>query len=95
LVSGGIGGFSVDSEPLSAGDGEGISAEDVSWVKGSHVLQFGALYMLGIERQDVFTYPEGSFTFSGVRTENAAADYLLGLEASYYARHGFPASLFL
>jgi hypothetical protein len=76
-------GMGVGSQPISASDGEGIVSDDVSWVRGSHVLQLGALYMFGIKRQTVFTNPQGTFNFSGVHTGDPAADYLLGLNASY------------
>jgi Carboxypeptidase regulatory-like domain/TonB-dependent Receptor Plug Domain len=76
-------GNGVGSQPISASDGEGLIADDVSWVRGNHVLQAGALYMFGIKRQTVFTNPQGSFTFSGVHTGDPAADYMLGLNSSY------------
>ena len=82
-ISGGWSGIGVNSEPISASDGEGIAAEDVSWVKRDHALQFGALYMFGIKRQTVFTLPQGRFTFTGVHTGDPAADYLLGLDTNY------------
>ena len=82
-ISGGWTGSGVSTQPITASDGEGTIADDVSWVKGNHVLQAGALYIFGIKRQDVFTYPQGNFTFTGVHTGDPAADYLLGLDATY------------
>jgi hypothetical protein len=82
-LSGGWSGTGVGNEPISASDGEGLVSDDVTWVKGKHVLQAGALYMWGIKRQTVFTLPQGSFTFSGVHTGDPAADYLLGLDTTY------------
>jgi hypothetical protein len=41
------------------------------------------MYVFGIKRQNVFTLPQGSFTFTGVHTGDAAVDYLLGLDATY------------
>jgi hypothetical protein len=82
-LSGGWSGNGPSSEPIVASDGEGLAMDDVTWVKGNHVLQAGALYMFGIKRQTVFTYPQGRFTFSGVHTGDPAADYLLGLDATY------------
>lgn len=82
-IAQGWSGMGVGSQPISASDGEGIISDDVSWVRGNHVLQAGALYMFGIKRQTVFTNPQGSFSFSGVHTGDPAADYLLGLNASY------------
>ncbi len=82
-LSGGWSGVGPGSEPISASDGEGIASDDVSWVKGKHVLQAGALYMFGIKRQTVFTLPQGNFSFTGVHTGDPAADYLLGLDTTY------------
>jgi hypothetical protein len=82
-ISEGWAGNGVGSQPISASDGEGLIVDDVSLVRGRHVLQGGALYMFGIKRQTVFTNPQGSFSFSGVHTGDPAADYMLGLDASY------------
>ena len=91
-ISEGWTGFGVSSQPILASDGEGIISDDVSWIKGSHIFQAGAVYMFGIKRQDVFTNPQGSFTFTGVHTGDPAADYLLGLDSTYNQsssqRHG-------
>ena len=57
--------------------------DDLSWVKGRHVLQAGALYMFGIKRQTVFTSPQGTFGFNGTHTGDTAADLMLGLDSSY------------
>ena len=82
-ISSGWTGNGVQSEPITASDGEGTISDDVSWVKGNHVLQAGALYIFGIKRQNVFTNPQGSFTFTGVHTGDPAADYMLGLDTNY------------
>jgi hypothetical protein len=82
-ISQGWSGQGVGSQPISASDGEGLASDDVSWIKGRHVLQAGALYMFGIKRQTVFTNPQGTFNFSGTHTGDPAADYLLGLDSSY------------
>jgi hypothetical protein len=82
-IAEGWSGNGVGSQPISASDGEGSIMDDVSWVRGRHVLQAGALYMFGIKRQTVFTNPQGSFNFSGVHTGDPAADYMLGLNSSY------------
>lgn len=73
----------VGTQPIHASDGEGIISDDVSYVKGSHVLQAGAMYVFGIKRQNVFTTPQGSFSFSGTHTGDPVADFLLGLDTSY------------
>lgn len=82
-IAEGWSGNGVASQPISASDGEGSVMDDLSWVRGRHVLQGGALYMFGIKRQTVFTSPQGSFSFSGAHTGDPAADYLLGLNSSY------------
>lgn len=82
-IAEGWSGNGVGSQPISASDGEGSIMDDVSWVRGRHVLQAGALYMFGIKRQTVFTNPQGSFGFSGTHTGDPAADYMLGLNSSY------------
>jgi hypothetical protein len=73
----------VGAAPTTASDGEGIASDDVTWVKGNHVLQAGAVYMFGIKRQIEKTLPQGAFSFSGAHTGDPAADYLLGLDATY------------
>jgi Carboxypeptidase regulatory-like domain/TonB-dependent Receptor Plug Domain/TonB dependent receptor len=82
-ISSGYSSLGVGTQPIHASDGEGILADDVSLVKGNHVLQAGAMYVFGIKRQNVFTLPQGSFTFTGVHTGDPVADYLLGLDATY------------
>ena len=83
-IASGWSGNGTGDEPFSAGDGEGILSDDVSWVKGSHIWQVGALYIAGIKRQSsIFANPAGSFYFSGAHTGDPAADYMLGLNATY------------
>ncbi len=82
-IASGYSGLGVQSQPIHASVGNGILADDLSWVKGKQVLQLGAMYVFGIKRQNVFTAPQGSFNFSGVHTGDPAADYLLGLDSSY------------
>ncbi len=82
-IAEGWSGLGVGSQPISASDGEGEVMDDVSWVRGRHVLQAGALYMFGIKRQTVFTNPQGTFNFSGAHTGDPAADFMLGLNSSY------------
>lgn len=83
-ISGGWPGLGPGTQPITASDGEGIAQDDLSWVVGKHVLQGGLLYMFGIKRQNVFTTPQGTFTFSGVHTGDPAADFLLGLNSTYH-----------
>jgi len=82
-ISEGWAGNGVGSQPITASDGEGMIMDDVSLVRGRHILQAGALYMWGIKRQTVFTNPQGTFGFSGVHTGDPAADYMLGLDSTY------------
>jgi hypothetical protein len=46
-------------------------------------LQFGGVYLFGYKPQTTNNYPNGVFAFSGVHTGDPAADYLLGLDATY------------
>jgi hypothetical protein len=82
-ISGGYSGLGVGAQPIHATDGDGIIADDVNWVRGNHVVQFGAVYIFGIKHQNVFTLPQGSFGFSGTHTGDPAADFLLGLDSGY------------
>lgn len=70
--------------PVHASDGEGVIADDLSKVIGRHDLQFGGFWMFGIKNQNTFNYPFANFTFDGVYTGSAAADFLLGLHHGYY-----------
>ena len=58
-------------------------SNDFTWVRGSHSLKFG----LDIQRQHMFiafvNRPNGDFTFTGIHSGNAAADFLLGLPAQF------------
>ena len=82
-IARGWSGNGVSSQPINTRNGEDIISDDVSWVKGNHVLQAGAVYMSLMKHQTVFTNPQGSFTFTGVHTGDPAADYLLGLDSDY------------
>lgn len=57
--------------------------DDVSWVKGSHQLKFGASWMIYKKIQDLFGQTQGKFTFNGNYTGNDFADFLLGYANSY------------
>ncbi len=82
-LSGGWAGNGTSGLPIEANDGEGSVFDDASWVKGSHVLQGGFVYIFGIKHQDAFSNPAGSFSFSGVHTGDPVGDYLLGLDSTY------------
>ena len=75
----------VGALPTISTDGDTIISDDLSWVKGKHVLQFGFLYMKGVKTQNagVFPAPMGVFTITGIHTGDVVSDYLLGLVSSY------------
>jgi hypothetical protein len=82
-LAGGWSYYGIFGQPINASDGEFILSDDVSWVKGKHVLQFGGLFMSGIKRQNVQSNPQGGALFYGLHTGDPAADFLLGLDYSY------------
>jgi len=57
--------------------------DDFTWTRGDHNLKFG----LDLRREHMLiafiNRPNGDFTFNGVQTGNAAADFLLGLPAQF------------
>jgi hypothetical protein len=57
--------------------------DDISWVKGSHQLRFGASWALYKKIQDVFASTQGAYTFNGFYTGNDIADFLLGYASGY------------
>ena len=72
------------SLPEYASDQENVVADDFTKIKGGHTLQAGVMLVWGIKRQSNFATTEGSYSYSGVHTGDAEADYLLGLDASFY-----------
>jgi hypothetical protein len=58
-------------------------ADDFTWIRDRHSFKFGA----EMQRQHMFiafvNRPNGDFTFNGVHTGNAAADFLLGLPSQF------------
>ncbi|MBI3665778.1 MAG: carboxypeptidase regulatory-like domain-containing protein [Acidobacteria bacterium] len=87
-IAGGWNGLGVFPLPVDASDGEWTASDDISIVKGSHVLQAGALYIWGIKRQNLFSQTNGAFSFSGVHSNDPVADFLLGLDSSYFQTSG-------
>ena len=71
------------SFPEHASDGAETVSDDVSIAKGMHTLQFGGQYLWGIKRQDGFAASQGGYSFSGVHSNDPAADYLLGLDTTF------------
>ncbi|HUO28371.1 MAG TPA: carboxypeptidase regulatory-like domain-containing protein [Bryobacteraceae bacterium] len=57
--------------------------DDVSWTKGKHNLKLGGQFMRYSKNQDIFGDTQGDYTFSGIYTGNAVADFLLGYAANY------------
>ncbi|MHB1020844.1 MAG: carboxypeptidase-like regulatory domain-containing protein [Acidobacteriaceae bacterium] len=84
----------VGAQPNYSTDGDGVASDDVTWVKGSHVLQFGALYMFGIRRANANNFPMGLYIYTGAHTGDPAADYLLGLDGSYTQSSQQPGGVF-
>jgi hypothetical protein len=58
-------------------------SDDFTWIRGEHSFKFGG----EVQRQHMFiafvNRPNGDFTFNGVFTGNAAADFLLGLPSQF------------
>lgn len=77
-------GLGVGGEPIISKVWELQFFDDASWVRGSHIIEFGGLYFDNNKIQNTFTTPEGGFSFSGIHTGDPAADYMLGLDSSYY-----------
>src|SRR5271157_1639979 len=70
--------------PEYASDQENVVADDFTKIKGGHTLQAGVMLVWGIKRQSNFAQTEGEYAYSGVHTGDAEADYLLGLDASFF-----------
>jgi hypothetical protein len=70
--------------PIDASDGEVTLSDDFTKVKGSHTISAGGLFIFGIKRQNLFSQTMGNWTFNGVHTNDPVADYLLGLDSSYF-----------
>ncbi len=57
--------------------------DDFTWTRGNHGLKFG----MDVRKEHMviafINRPNGDFTFNGVQTGNAAADFMLGLPAQF------------
>jgi Carboxypeptidase regulatory-like domain len=73
----------VGAQPNFVHDGVGVSSDDLSWVKGNHLIQFGVLYLFTIRHVNASAFPMGNFSFTGANSGDSAADYMLGLDATY------------
>jgi hypothetical protein len=69
--------------PLYASDGEFVYSDDFTKIKGGHTIQAGTMFISGVKRQSQTAEAQGSFNFSGVHTNDPAADFLLGLDSSF------------
>jgi hypothetical protein len=84
-INGGWNWLGVGAYPTYNNNGIGSISDDFSWLRGKHSLQMGGIYMIGITRANVATgnVPQGNYAFTGVHTGDPAADYLLGLDATF------------
>lgn len=82
-MSGGWAGLTNAGFPEYASDGEFVLSEDFTKIKGGHTIQAGTMFIWGVKKQSDFAQPEGSFSFTGVHTNDPAADFLLGLDSSF------------
>lgn len=73
----------VGAQPNFIHDGVGVASDDLSWTKGNHLLQAGILYLVTIRHINASAFPMGNFSFSGANSGDSAADYMLGLDATY------------
>jgi hypothetical protein len=73
----------VGAQPNFVHDGVGVASDDLSWTKGNHLLQAGILYLVTIRHINASAFPMGNFSFSGANSGDSAADYMLGLDATY------------
>ena len=56
---------------------------DFTWTRGAHSLKFGVDFRREHMLIAFINRPNGDFTFNGVRSGNAAADFLLGLPSQF------------
>src|SRR2546425_1114037 len=87
-ISKGWAGIGAGPMPIDASDGEITISDDFTKVKGSHVIQAGALYIFGIKRQNLFSNTYGVWGFNGLHSNDPVADYLLGLDSSFFQTSG-------
>jgi len=73
----------VGAQPNFVHDGVGVYSDDLSWTKGTHLLQAGILYLVTIRHVNANAFPMGNFSFTGANSGDVAADYMLGLDYSY------------
>lgn len=84
----------VGAQPNFIHDGVGAVSDDVSWTKGGHQLQTGVLYLFTIRHVNANSFPMGNFSFTGSNSGDSAADYMLGLDATYQQSSQQPSGRF-
>jgi hypothetical protein len=84
----------VGAQPNFIHDGVTTASDDVSWLKRNHLLQAGIISLFTIRHVNANSFPMGNFSFSGTNTGDSAADYMLGLDATYSQSNEQPAGRF-
>jgi hypothetical protein len=84
----------VGAQPNFIHDGVTTVSDDVSWLKGNQLFQAGIIGLFTIRHVNANSFPMGNFSFSGSNTQDSAADYLLGLDATYSQSNLQPAGRF-
>lgn len=84
----------VGAQPNFIHDGVTVVSDDVSWLKGNHMLQAGAIALFTIRHVNANSFPMGNYSFSGVHTGDTVADFLLGLDATYAQSNEQPSGRF-
>jgi len=72
----------VGALPNFSNDASGEVSDDLSWVKHSHVLQFGGTFMWNLLNINASSFPMGNYCINGGYSGDTAADYLLGFLAN-------------
>jgi hypothetical protein len=79
----------VQSLPLThASDLEDTLTDDWSWVKGKHTIEGGGNLVFSTKRQNIFSYSNGNWAFTGKFSGDPIADFLLGKAASFSQTNG-------
>jgi len=83
-LASGWAGMGSYTTPIIASDAALTLSDNFTHIKGSHVIQAGAMYIFGLKRQNLFSQTNGTYSFSGVHANDPVADYLLGLDSSFF-----------
>jgi hypothetical protein len=73
----------VGAQPNYSKSGDGIFSDDVSFLKGRHVISAGGFYMWNIIRLNASSFGQGNFSFGSSHTGDVAGDFLLGFLSTY------------